>query len=160
MKDKAEVIFDSLVLLGRISQYSRPGDTSIYNKDTPIYIRDTPIYIRDTRIYIIRSGKQKEGHSYSASNSLCMIHWSLPMQGKGAGLVEEADALLLAEFADEQVAVLLHDNISVEALHHHLVEHGGVYDGVVRLVEVDIVANGHVAVLIGVGMFAQGVPTA
>ena len=82
------------------------------------------------------------------------------MQGIGAGLVEEADALFLAQFADEQVAILLHDNISVEALHHHLVEHGGMYDGVVRFVEIDVVANGHVAVFVGVGMFAQGVPAA
>ena len=73
MKDNAVVIFDSFVLLGRISQYSRPGDTPIYNKDTPIYIRDTPIYIRDTRIYNKES--EAEGRAFLFCGQL-LIYYS------------------------------------------------------------------------------------
>ena len=55
-------------------------------------------------------------------------------------LVEQLDALFFRHFADEQRAVFLYHDVAVQSLDDHFLLLRGVYDAIVRIVEVDVIA--------------------
>ena len=70
------------------------------------------------------------------------------------------DALLLAEFADEQLAIVFGNDISVEALHYCFHPLGYMHHTVVAIKHLDVLANEGVAIHVALALQAQRAPCA
>lgn len=75
-------------------------------------------------------------------------------------LVEQLDALFFRHFADEQRAVFLYHDVAVQSLDDHFLLLRGVYDAVVRIVEVDVIAYAGIAILVFGGLLMERNPRA